>query len=154
MPYSDTTLLGLLNHTLWFLPNVASCYAMKNLLKEKQNLFYQEYKIIVCAGTKAGIGINALPPVLTGIGGDECNPLKSKSITLSCGKLTTGVTVKPWTAIFMLRNLNSPETYFQSAFRVQSPWTIKGEDGKTEIVKKECFVFDFALNRALKQISD
>ena len=154
MPYSDTTLLGLLNHTLWFLPNVASCYAMKNLLKEKQNLFYQEYKVIVCAGTKAGIGINALPPVLTGIGGDECNPLKSKSITLSCGKLTTGVTVKPWTAIFMLRNLNSPETYFQSAFRVQSPWTIKGEDGKTEIVKKECFVFDFALNRALKQISD
>ena len=154
MPYSDTTLLGLLNHTLWFLPNVASCYAMKNLLKEKQNLFYQEYKVIVCAGTKAGIGINALPPVLTGIGGDECNPLKSKSITLSCGKLTTGVTVKPWTAIFMLRNLNSPETYFQSAFRVQSQWTIKGEDGKTEIVKKECFVFDFALNRALKQISD
>ena len=158
MPFSDTLLMGVLNHTLWFLPNVASCYAMKNLLEEKQNLFYQEYKIIVCAGTKAGIGLGALPPVLKGIAngtsGTECNPLKTKSITLSCGKLTTGVTIRPWSGIFMLRNLNSPETYFQSAFRVQSPWTIQNENGETEIVKKECFVFDFALNRALRQISD
>lgn len=158
MPFSDTLLMGVLNHTLWFLPNVASCYAMKNLLEEKQNLFYQEYKIIVCAGTKAGIGLGALPPVLKGIAngtsGTECNPLKTKSITLSCGKLTTGVTIRPWSGIFMLRNLNSPETYFQSAFRVQSPWTILNEKGETEIVKKECFVFDFALNRALRQISD
>ncbi|MBP5707204.1 MAG: hypothetical protein J6W76_07950, partial [Spirochaetales bacterium] len=158
MPYSDTLLLGVLNHTLWFMPSVSSCFAMKNLLSEKQNQFYQEYKIIICAGNKAGVGLDALPPVLRGISGgvsgQECDPLKTKSITLSCGKLTTGVTIKPWTGIFMLRNLNSPETYFQSAFRVQSPWTIKGDDGKTEIIKKECFVFDFALNRALKQISD
>ncbi len=158
MPYSDTLLMGLLNHTLWFLPSVASCFAMKNLLVEKQNTFYHDYRINVCAGSKAGIGLGALPPVRQGIAygvdGNECESLKSKSITLSCGKLTTGVTVKQWTGIFMLRNLSSPETYFQSAFRVQSPWTIKGEDGKTEIVKKECFVFDFALNRALKQISD
>ena len=158
MPFSDTLLMGVLNHTLWFLPNVASCYAMKNLLEEKQNQFYHEYKIIVCAGTKAGIGLGALPPVLKGIAngtsGTECNPLKTKSITLSCGKLTTGVTIRPWSGIFMLRNLNSPETYFQSAFRVQSPWTIQNEKGETEIVKKECFVFDFALNRALRQISD
>ncbi len=158
MPFSDTALMNILNHTLWFLPNVASCYAMKNLLDEKQNLFYHEYKIIVCAGTKAGVGLGALSPVLKGIAngvsGDECNPLKTKSITLSCGKLTTGVTIRPWSGIFMLRNLNSPETYFQSAFRVQSPWTILNEAGETEIVKKECIVFDFALNRALRQISD
>lgn len=158
MPFSDTALMNILNHTLWFLPNVASCYAMKNLLEEKQNLFYHEYKVIVCAGTKAGVGLGALPPVLKGIAngvsGDICNPLKTKSITLSCGKLTTGVTIRPWSGIFMLRNLNSPETYFQSAFRVQSPWTIMNESGETEIVKKECIVFDFALNRALRQISD
>lgn len=158
MPFSDTALMNILNHTLWFLPNVASCYAMRNLLEEKQNLFYHEYKIIVCAGTKAGVGLGALPPVLKGIAngvsGDVCNPLKTKSITLSCGKLTTGVTIRPWSGIFMLRNLNSPETYFQSAFRVQSPWTILNEAGETEIVKKECIVFDFALNRALRQISD
>mgnify|MGYP003304563175 CR=1 FL=1 len=68
--------------------------------------------------------------------------LKSKSITLSCGKLTTGVTIKPWTGIFMLRNTTSPETYFQSAFRVQSPWTIplekKNEVMEELILKKEC----------------
>ena len=150
MPYSDIRLLNLLQHTLWFLPNVASCYAMKNLLKQKQNVFYHNYTINICAGKKAGIGVEALKPVLKSMK----NPLESKTITLSCGKLTTGVTVKPWTGIFMLRNLSSPETYFQAAFRVQSPWEIMGDDDKKEIIKKECYVFDFALDRALKQISD
>ena len=63
--------------------------------------------------------------------------LKTKTITLSCGKLMTGVTVRPWTGIFMLRNLKSPETYFQAAFRVQSPWEVSADDGSREIVKKE-----------------
>ena len=150
MPFSDTTLLNVLSHTLWFLPNVASCYAMYNLLHEKQNNFFDDYKILVCAGTKAGIGIDALAPVLNAMG----DPLKTKTITLSCGKLTTGVTVRPWAGVFMLRNLKSPETYFQTAFRVQSPWEIKDEHGNREIIKKECYVFDFALERALHQISD
>lgn len=150
LPFSDIRLLENLSHTLWFLPNVASCFAMRNLLLKKQNSFYSNYKIIVCAGIGAGVGVNALPPVLQAMD----NPLKTKTITLTCGKLTTGVTVKPWTGIFMLRNLSSPETYFQSAFRVQSPWIITNDNGETEIVKKECYVFDFALNRALKQISD
>ena len=148
MPYSDTRLLNVLNHTLWFLPNVASCYAMYNLLMEDN--FFRDYKIIVCAGTKAGIGAAALEPVQNAMG----NPLATKTITLSCGKLTTGVTVKPWTGVFMLRNLKSPETYFQTAFRVQSPWTIKNDKGEQEIMKQECYVFDFALDRALRQISD
>ena len=82
------------------------------------------------------------------------NPLATKTITLSCGKLTTGVTVKPWTGVFMLRNLKSPETYFQTAFRVQSPWTITDDSGHQQIMKQECYVFDFALDRALRQISD
>ena len=150
MPYSDTRLLNVLSHTLWFLPNVASCYAMANLLAQKQNAFYHDYKINVCAGTKAGVGLAALEPVQKSMG----NPLETKTITLSCGKLTTGVTIKPWTGIFMLRNLKSPETYFQAAFRVQSPWEITADSGKREIVKKECYLFDFALDRALKQISD
>ena len=81
------------------------------------------------------------------------DPLKAKSITLTCGKLTTGVTVRPWSGIFMLRNLKSPETYFQAAFRVQSPWTAK-EDGRTRILKETCYIFDFAIDRALKQIAD
>ena len=150
MPFSDTRLLNVLSHTLWFLPNVASCFAMANLLKQKQNRFYHDYRVIVCAGTKAGIGLAALHPVQANMG----DPLTTKTITLTCGKLTTGVTVKPWTGIFMLRNLKSPETYFQAAFRVQSPWEVKNEEGKKTIMKHECYVFDFAIDRALRQISD
>ena len=150
MPFSDTRLLNVLSHTLWFLPNVASCFAMANLLKQRQNRFYHDYKVVVCAGTGAGIGLDALYPVQESM----ADPLDTKTITLSCGKLTTGVTVKPWTGIFMLRNLKSPETYFQAAFRVQSPWEVKNEDGDKTIMKNECYVFDFALDRALRQISD
>lgn len=149
MPYSDTRLLNVLQHTLWFLPDVAACDAMANLIAQKQNVFYQDYEIIVCAGSKAGIGLEALKPVRSAMK----DPLKTKTITLSCGKLTTGVTVKPWTGVFMLRNLKSPETYFQTAFRVQSPWDMKNDLGQTEIIKQNCYVFDFALDRALKQIS-
>jgi len=154
LPFADSRLLGLLLHTFWFLPTVSSCQAMKNLLTEKQNLFFYEYKVIVSAGKSAGVGVDALPPVFEAME----NPLTSKTITLSCGKLTTGVSVKPWTGIFMLRNSSSPETYFQAAFRVQTPWTIKNPDGlspnKEEIIKKECYIFDFAPDRALRQIAD
>lgn len=150
MPFSDTTLLKVLSHTLWLLPSVSSCYAMKNLLRERQNNFFDDYAINVCAGFAAGIGTKALIPVQESMG----DPLRTKTITLSCGKLTTGVTVKPWTGVFMLTNMSSPESYFQTAFRVQSPWVIKTDNGQKEIIKKECFVFDFALDRALKQISE
>lgn len=79
MPFSDARLLGLLSHTLWFLPNVASCFAMANLLKQRQNRFYHDYNVIVCAGTGAGIGLDALYPVQVSMG----NPLKTKTITLT-----------------------------------------------------------------------
>jgi hypothetical protein len=123
---------------------------MGNLLRAKQNTFYHDYNVVVAAGSRAGIGAAALPPVLDAM--DE--PLASKSITLSCGKLTTGVTVRPWAGMLMLRKCSSPETYFQSAFRVQSPWTTTDEDQNEIIVKPECYVFDFAPNRALRQIAD
>lgn len=155
LPFSHAPLLNVLNHTFWFLPTVASCHAMNNLLAQRQNAFYHDYRVVVAAGTDAGIGVDALPPVLNAM---TNNPLQAKSITLSCGKLTTGVTVKPWTGILMLRNSSSPETYFQAAFRVQSPWTIKNPDGKSPnkevIYKEECYIFDFAPERALKQIAD
>jgi len=154
LPFSDTRLLNVLSHTFWFLPSVASCYAMSNLLKQRQNKFYHDYRVIVAAGTSAGIGVAALPPIQEAMD----DPLKTKTITLSCGKLTTGISVKPWTGIFMLRSLSSPESYFQAAFRVQTPWTIKNPDSKSpnkeEIVKEECYVFDFAPDRALRQIAD
>lgn len=155
LPFSHAPLLKVLNHTFWFLPTVAACNAMALLLERRQNTFYHDYKVVVAAGTQAGIGIEALPPVLDAM---TDNPLESKTITLSCGKLTTGVSVKPWTGIFMLRNSSSPETYFQAAFRVQTPWVIKNPDSKSpnkeEILKEECYVFDFAPDRALRQIAD
>ncbi len=154
LPYADVRLLNVLTHTLWFLPSVAACYAMRNLLAKPHNKFYHDYKVIVAAGAAAGIGVNALPPVLEAMG----DPLKTKTITLTCGKLTTGVTVRPWTGIFMLRNTSSPETYFQAAFRVQSPWTIQNPDGTSPneelMLKEACYVFDFAPDRALRQIAD
>ena len=104
-----------------------------------------------------GVGghrLDALPPVRKAIG----SGFETKTITLSCGKLTTGVTVPQWSSILMLRNLKSPETYFQAAFRVQSPWSIKNPNGdnpnEEEILKPVCFVFDFAPTRALRQLSE
>jgi hypothetical protein len=153
-PYSDVRLLPYLQHSFWFLPNVAACHAMANLLAERQNVFWHEYDVVVAAGASAGIGLDALPPVRKAIG----SGFDSKTITLSCGKLTTGITVPQWSSILMLRNLKSPETYFQAAFRVQSPWSIRNPNGdgpdEEEILKPVCFVFDFAPTRALRQLSE
>ncbi|MGV1005149.1 MAG: restriction endonuclease [Candidatus Nanopelagicales bacterium] len=153
-PYSDVRLLPYLNHSFWFLPTVAACHAMANLLAEKQNVFFHDYRVLTVAGSGAGVGLAALPPVRAAIGAGH----DTKTITLSCGKLTTGVTVPQWSAILMLRNLNSPETYFQSAFRVQSPWSIRNPEGddpnSEEILKPVCFVFDFAPTRALRQLAE
>ena len=153
-PYSDARLLPYLQHSFWFLPNVAACHAMANLLTEKHNTFWHGYATILAAGAEAGIGLDAVPPVRRAIG----NGFDTKTITLSCGKLTTGVTIPQWSSILMLRNLKSPETYFQAAFRVQSPWSIKNPNGdnpnEEEVLKPVCFVFDFAPTRVLRQLSD
>lgn len=153
-PYSDVRLLPYLQHSFWFLPTVAACHAMANILAEKHNVFWRDYDIVVAAGSQAGIGLDALPPVRKAIG----SGFETKTITLSCGKLTTGVTVPQWSSILMLRNLKTPETYFQAAFRVQSPWSIRNPNGdnpnEEEILKPACFVFDFAPTRALRQLSE
>lgn len=153
-PYSDIRLLPYLQHAFWFLPNVAACHAMASLLAERHNVFWHGYKVVVAAGVSAGVGLEALPPVRKAIG----SGFDTRTITLSCGKLTTGVTVPQWSSILMLRNLKSPETYFQAAFRVQSPWSIKNPNGDDpnaeEVLKPVCFVFDFAPTRALRQLSE
>jgi len=153
-PYSDVRLLPYLQHSFWFLPDVAACHAMANLLEEKQNTFWHDYEVIEAAGASAGIGLEALPPVRKAIE----SGFETKTITLSCGKLITGITVPQWSSILMLRNLKSPETYFQAAFRVQSPWSVRNPHGdnpnEEEIIKPVCFVFDFAPTRALRQLSE
>lgn len=153
-PYSDTRLLPYLQHSIWMLPRTASCAAMANLLAEPQNVFWHDYSVVNVSAPGVGVGLDALPPVREAIG----SGFDTKTITLTVGKLTTGVTVPQWSSILMLRNLQAPETYFQAAFRVQSPWTIRNPDGddpaRLDILKPVCFVFDFAPTRALRQMSE
>ena len=153
-PYADARLLPYMQHSFWFLPSVASCFAMANLLRQRHNTYWHSYDVVVAAGAKAGMGVDALEPVRKAID----DGYDTKTITLSCGKLTTGVTVKQWSSILMLRNLTSPETYFQAAFRVQSPWAITNPNGdnphEEEVLKPVAFVFDFAPTRALRQMAD
>ena len=104
-PYSDVRLLPYLQHSFWFLPNVAACHAMARLLAEKHNTFWHEYEVVVAAGASAGIGIDALPPVRKVIG----SGFETKTITLSCGKLTTGVTVQQKEAKLEYRRGASPK---------------------------------------------
>lgn len=153
-PFEDVNLLSSLQHTIWYLPNVDACNAMHELLTSQHNVFFNDYKVLKIAGKGVGIGAAALPPVVKEI---TKNPQATKTITLTCGKLLTGVTVAAWTGIFMLRELKSPETYFQAAFRVQSPWTstvVDAEEGgeKSIVLKDNCYVFDFSPNRALSQV--
>lgn len=153
-PYSDTRLLPYLQHSLWMLPRTAACAAMANLLAETHNVFWHDYTVVNVSAPGVGVGLDALPPVRQAIG----SGFDTKTITLTVGKLTTGVTVPQWSSILMLRNLQAPETYFQAAFRVQSPWTIRNPDGddpsREDVLKPVCFVFDFAPTRALRQMSE
>ncbi len=152
-PYSDVRLLPYLQHSLWMLPRKASCAAMKNLLAEPQNAWWHDYAVVNVSEDGVGVGLEALKPVREAIG----SGYDTKTITLTVGKLTTGVTVPQWSSMMILRNLQAPETYFQAAFRVQSPWAIRNPDGddpdRIEILKPVCYVFDFAPTRALRQLS-
>ena len=150
LPFAKGALADALQHSVWFLPNVAACEAMEALLHAKRNAWWRDFGVIVCAGKHVGMGAEALDAVEEKM----ADPMASKTITLTCGKLTTGVTVRPWGGILMLRNLKSPETYFQSAFRVQSPWTTRDEQGREVVIKRQCYVLDFAPNRALRQVAE
>lgn len=132
-----TDFFGNLDHTLWYLHRVESANALEKLLK--QHHVFQNYHIVNVAGNNAANGEIALKKVRKAI---ENHP---KTITLTVGKLTTGVTVPEWKAVLFLRDTFSPESYFQTAFRVQSPY--RDKQGK---VKKVCYVFDFSPNRVLR----
>ena len=156
MVFGDKTMLELLRHTVWFLPSVAACHAMGALLAEPQNKFFNDFKVVVVAGKSAGMGADARDAVDSAIGND---PETTRTITLTCGKLLTGVSIAAWSGIFMLLELRSPETYFQAAFRVQTSWTKKvanlsGQGQNSVILKKRCYIIDFAPNRALSLLSE
>ncbi len=150
-PYESPDFARAVKHAIWYMPDVASCYAMRDALA--QHRYFGDFEVVVAAGTAAGQGAAALPPVELAIGEVEQTG-HGGSITLSCGKLMTGVTVPEWGAIFMLRSLKSPESYFQAAFRVQSPWAERDAEGHVTVHKPECYVFEFDPNRALSLVAE
>jgi len=150
-PYDSPDFTGAVKHSVWYMADVAACFAMRDLLEAHP--YFSKYVIHVAAGTQAGMGAAAKPPVEAAIkAGNDAD--KSGSITLSCGKLMTGVTIRQWGAIFMLRALKSPETYFQAAFRVQSPWSYRLPDGTVDVRKEQVYVFEFDPNRALSLVAE
>lgn len=150
-PYEAPVFAAAVRHTVWYMPDVASCFAMRDLLA--QHPAFRDYEVVVAAGSGAGQGAAAKPPVDHAIQAADLAG-KPGSITLSCGKLMTGVTVPQWGAILMLRSLKSPESYFQAAFRVQSPWRARDEDGAVVVRKPTCYVFEFDPNRALSLVAE
>lgn len=144
-PYEASEFTDGVRHSVWFMKDVAACEAMAAMLRT--DTFFSTYEIYVAAGTKAKVGAAALDPARRAIARADVEG-KSGSITLSCGKLMTGVTVPEWSSIFMLRSLRAPESYFQAAFRVQSPWTEAGE-----IKKETAYIFEFDPNRALSLVA-
>lgn len=146
-PYSKELYREYFRHSLWMVPGVKEAKALSNLLHKHSVFGSGQFNIINIAGYDEDMEYrDALEAVNKGIGD---KPEETYSITISCGKLTTGVTVKPWTAVFMLSGSNSTSasTYLQTIFRVQSPANIGGK------MKEKCYVFDFAPDRSLKMIA-
>ncbi len=151
-PYESAAFTDMIKHSVWYMADVASCFAMRDLLQPHP--YFSGFEIVVAAGSKAGQGAAAKPPVEEAIA-KATKEHRSGTITLSCGKLMTGVTIREWGAILMLRSLKSPESYFQAAFRVQSPWASRGPDGHIATIRKStCYVFEFDPNRALALVAE
>lgn len=137
----ETGLFDELDHTLWYLNRVDSAYALKEALEN--HAVFKHFHIILAAGNELGAGLDAVAPVRDAI---KHHP---RTITLSVGKLTTGVSIPEWKGVMFLRDIASPENYFQTAFRAQTPFT----DPKTGKRKEHCYIFDFSPNRSLRLLT-
>lgn len=148
-PYSKEEYRSYYRHTLWMVPGVKEAYALAELLRKHPVFGSGAFKIVNVAGAgdEERDSQDALKDVLDAIGE---NPDDGYTITISCGRLTTGVTVKAWTAVFMLAGSfsTSAANYLQTIFRVQSPANINGR------IKERCSVFDFAPDRTLKMVAE
>jgi hypothetical protein len=150
-PYEAPVFAKAVTHSVWYMADVAACFAMRDALEKHP--YFSGFEIVVAAGSSAGQGAAAKPPVENAIDRATKNN-RSGSITLSCGKLMTGVTIREWGAILMLRSLKSPESYFQAAFRIQSPWAYRQPDGTVDVQKQTVYVFEFDPNRALSLVAE
>ena len=146
-PFANEEYRNIFRHTLWMLPGVKEARAMSALLQSHP--VFQHFKVVNVAGNgdEDEESKDALAAVEEAIGKD---PDATRTITLSCGRLTTGVSVKAWTGVFMLSGSynTAASSYMQTIFRVQTPATINGR------VKEQCYVFDFAPDRTLKVIAE
>lgn len=149
-PFSTPELRDEIRHSFWLLNRVASAKALQRLLK--QHPVFNDYEVVLAAGDGRNddgdltIVGKSLDSVRSAIAAAE--KVGGKTITLSVGQLTTGVTVPEWTAVIMLSNLSSPALYMQAAFRAQNPCTF--ERGGTVFQKTNAYIFDFAPERTLK----
>lgn len=154
-PFSTSALRQELAHTFWLMHRVESVKAMARLLK--QDPVFENYKVIVAAGDGK---LTAEEEEAEATQDNEANQKSydkvmeairenDRTITLSVGQLTTGVTVKPWTAVLMLSNMKSPAEYMQAAFRAQNPYEYTDPKTKKRFQKQNAYVFDFAPERTL-----
>ena len=155
-PFSTDEWQQTFNHTLWIVPGVKEAKALKQLLCEHPVFgSFGEENIINVAGNSAEDEEreDALERVKSRIGDI---PELTATITISCGRLTTGVTVRPWTAVFYMKGseMTSAATYMQTIFRVQSPYVERDAQGNPIRMKQECYVFDFAPDRSLKMVAE
>ncbi|MDE7504841.1 DEAD/DEAH box helicase family protein, partial [Streptococcus agalactiae] len=148
-PFSTSAYREELRHTLWLMPGVKEANAFEELLREHP-IFGKEYKIVnVVRGSSTDDGITNdvdIEKVRYAIGKD---PSRTKTITLTVRKLTTGVNIPEWTAVLFLSNTNSAMNYLQAAFRAQTPFSHEKLGMKTN-----CYVFDFAPDRALTVMAE
>ena len=146
-PYANEEYRNIFRHTLWIVPGVKEARALSAMLQTHP--VFQHFKVVNVAGDgdQDEESRDALEAVEQAIGKD---PDATRTITLSCGRLTTGVSVKAWTAVFMLSGSynTAASSYMQTIFRVQTPATINGR------MKEQCYVFDFAPDRTLKVIAE
>ena len=146
-PYSNDTFRRIFRHTLWLVPGVKSARALSTKLKSHP--IFGKFQIVNVAGNgdEDEENAEALQMVNNAIGED---PDETYTITLSCGRLTTGVSIKPWTAVFMLAGSfsTSAAQYMQTIFRVQTPFTNHGR------MKEQCYAFDFAPDRTLRVLAE
>lgn len=146
-PFANKRYRDIFRHTLWMVPGVKSAKALSAMLRNHPVFGMFEIVNVAGDGDEEEANEEALRKVEKAIGPD---PDKTRTITLSCGRLTTGVSVKPWTGVFMLSGSfnTAASAYMQTIFRVQTPATINGR------VKEDCYVFDFAPDRTLKVLAE
>lgn len=146
-PYSNDEYRRIFRHTLWMVPGVNAARVLSTKLKAHS--VFGNFSIVNVAGNgdEDEENAEALKLVNDAIGAD---PDETYTITLSCGRLTTGVSIKPWTGVFMMAGSfsTSAANYMQTIFRVQTPFTHKGR------MKQQCYAFDFAPDRTLRVLAE